>query len=806
MAQASVQDQSIAPVEPQTNQKLVITVLDENSVPVMSAQVILTRSESKSVLRGETDYAGRREFMALNSGVYFLKVEKAGFFAAKVDEIQVGKTETIDVILNHEQELRDSLNVDYSPPAIDLSKTSASQDLSTQEILNIPYSGQRDYRNVLGYIPGVLQDRNMQLHINGAASSQNLNQYDGFNISHPADGVLQLRASPDAFRSIEVKSSRYSAEYGKGSGGIVSLASRTGDDRNRFTITDFVPSFQFRKGIDVNSWTPRTTVSGPIIKQKAWFFDATDGEYNIDVIQGLPDGRDRTSSYRLNNVAKAQVNLNQTNILTGSYLINRYRSNYTGLSQLDPKDVTRELRQEAALYTLKDQSYFSNGMLMEFGVAFNQYNAREIPYGNASYQNFPTGRIGSYFRASEAEARRVQGILNLTLPPVQAHGRHEVKVGMDVDRINYFQFFDRRSIFIYRRDRSLTRQVDFTNAPAPVDTNNTELSGYAQDRWSLSDRWLLETGLRMDWDAILREVLLSPRMATTYLLSRDGETKLSLGAGIFYDPTNLNLISQPLTGTRTDQFFNPDGTSRGPAVPTVFTVNQPGLRPPRFMNWSLGVEQKLPSSIYLHVEFIERRGSGGLSFVNRGVNPLEGRYELASERLDRYDALQITMRRKLKDHYTVFVSYTRSAARSNAAFDPGLDNPIFGQQAAGPVPWDTPNNIISWGWLPLFWKFDLSYAFDWRDGFPFSTVNQDLQLIGLPNASRYPRYFSLNLHAERRFRFLGRNWALRAGFNNITDSKNPATVDNNIDSKGYYTFGSFQQRTFVGRLRFLGRK
>ena len=138
--------------------------------------------------------------------------------------------------------------------------------------------------------------------------------------------------------------------------------------------------------------------------------------------------------------------------------------------------------------------------------------------------------------------------------------------------------------------------------------------------------------------------------------------------------------------------------------------------------------------------------------------------------------------------------------------DPDIDNLVFGQQAAGPLPWDAPHHFIWWGWLPLVKKFDFAYSLDWRSGYPFNVVNQEQQLVGAPDARRFPTYFTLNTHIERRFRLFRYQLALRAGFNDVTNRQNPTVVNNNIDSPLFLTFSGKQHRVFTGRIRFLGRK
>ena len=388
-------------------------------------------------------------------------------------------------------------------------------------------------------------------------------------------------------------------------------------------------------------------------------------------------------------------------------------------------------------------------------------------------------------------------------------GRHTLKAGLDLDRVTYHQSFERNPFLILRADGTLSRQVTFIGNPT-YGRKNFEASSYVQDRWSVSDRCTVEPGVRFDWDEIVRRPLLSPRLAMSYSATRDGNTKIMGGVGVYYDASSLEFITRPLTGRRVDFFYDSAGqTLVRPPVETSFHVDEPNLAEPRFINWSVGTERKLPGSVYLRLEFVQKRGHDGWTFVNQLNGPeanLSGIFELRNARRDRYDSLGVTARRGFKGDHVILASYARSAARSNAVLNFSLENPLFSQQAGGPLPWDSPNRFLSWGFLP-FWKgFDFAYVIEWRDGFPFSLVNQDQQLVGSPGSRRFPIYFSLNMHVERRFHFLGSQWALRAGFDDITNRHNPTVVNNNVDSPHFLTFGGLQGRALTARIRLLGRK
>jgi hypothetical protein len=193
-------------------------------------------------------------------------------------------------------------------------------------------------------------------------------------------------------------------------------------------------------------------------------------------------------------------------------------------------------------------------------------------------------------------------------------------------------------------------------------------------------------------------------------------------------------------------------------------------------------------------------------------------YQLLNHRHDRYDAADFSVRRTFAGQFEWFAGYTRSSSRSNAAVDYSIENPIFAQQMPGPFPWDTPNRFHMWGWaplpkrlLPLKLQFltrntTAAYLLEYRTGFPFSVVSEEGIMVGRPNGTRYPNYFNINLHFERKFRALHYLWAWRFGYNNLTGGLNPNVVNNVQGTPQFLTYGRGQARAFSVRLRLLGRK
>ncbi len=786
---------------------LSVTVLDENKVAVQFARVTLTNATGSA--KCETNDAGHCEVAGLQPGTYQLRAEKEGYFAATEPRVQVGVTEEAEVTLNHQRELVERVNVVYSPPAIDPEKTTLSNTLSAREVIDLPYSVPRDLRYLLPMLPGVLPDNTAQIHVDGSDSPQTLYLLDGFTLNAPESRDFLTRISVDAVRSITLQNSRYPVENGLGTGGVLSLTTGMGDDHFRFVGTDFLPSIDEYQGLHIGVWTPRIMVTGPLRKGKAWFLIAPEGEYDLNIIKGLPAGEsDRVPTWRYGQLAKTQINLTHANILTGTALINGFGQDHSGLSLFNPVSTTVDLRQTNHLVAVKDLAFLPGSMLLETGLAETAFYSSQQPLGSELYVLNPNGSSGNYFESAVGRSGRLEGLANLTVP-VKAAGRHQLRFGTNLDRITYRQSVVRNPFQIVRADGTLDQAVTFSG-PNEFVRNNFTAGVYAQDLWSPSERMTVSPGVRVDWDEIVRRPLFAPRLAGSYLLDRGGETKLVAGAGIYYDATDLGTVSLPLQGERMDTFYDPTGkTPVGPPVVTSFQLPPGGLEEPRVFNWSAGVERKLPGSIYSDFQFLEKGGQDGFAYFNPCMEIgtcLNGMFTLHNYATAHYHAVRVTMRKNFRSNHFVFASYTESKATSNAVLPFSLENPLFSPQLPGPLPWNSPHRLLSWGFLPLLRGYDLAYTVDVRSGYPFYLFNQNRQVVAPPGAMNFPTYFSLNLAAEKRFHLFGFEWALRAGFDNITNHNNPTVVNNNIDSPEFLTYAGSEGRVLTARIRLLGRK
>jgi len=780
-----------------------ITVTDQNGQPLAGAQINVEQN-GKRLAMERTTPSGNALVRNLAPGTYKITVGKQGFYATVLDKLELasGTKQAVEVKMQPLREYREEVEVMAQPSPIDPEQSANSQAITAADISIIPYPTARDYRNVLPYIPGVLADSAAQIHVAGGSTQEIQDYVDGFEVSQPAGGALSLRVNPDSLRKIDIQSSRYSPRFGKGSGGLTDLEIQDGDNHLRFNATDFIPTLQNVNGLRFNNWTPRLYLSGPLVKDKIWFNLSHEGENDLNIVKELPDGANENPVWRTADLGRLRMNLTPSNVITASALVNLFNADHSGISAFDPVAVSTSVHSSLYLLTLKDQFTIARNTLLEFGGGYHRTKNATLPEGTGDYIFTPTGRAGNFYFTSHNASSRAQGYNNLFLRPLKFVGTHQFTVGGRVDRIVFAGINVRTPLDFVDASSNLLRKTVFTNT-GQFSLNTLESSGYVQDRWMPVQRVVVESGARWDRDSFLQRDFYSPRIAGTALLERAHETKFTGGIGVYYDRSNLSMASQALQGVRTDTFFSPAAK----VIPARFAVDAAQLTMPRFINWSVGLERRLPWDLYARIDYLNRHGRHVWAYEQQA----DGTFLLQTHKEDRYEGEQITLRKELKRGYPMMVAYTHSKARSNESLDFNIDNFTTGRQQGGPLQWDAPHQVTSWGSYPLpsiwkFRKFDFSYSLLYRTGFPFITVNDFGQLVNGTGTFRFPAYLSLSPAIEKKFAFHGYLWAARVAIENITNNPNANVVDNNVNSPTFLTFFGQARRTLNGRIRFLGKQ
>jgi hypothetical protein len=782
-------------------------VSDENKVLVPGVEVSLKDSAGISH-SAFTDSLGRFEFSGIPSGQTQITLSKPGFFRLEDKQIDLKQGDNeIQFTLPHEQEVHEKIEVYSSTQRIDPASAQQSTTLVAHDILDVPIPSSHVLSSYLITMPGVVNDNSGQLHYAGARVNQTGYLLDGFEISDPATGQFAFRESVDSVRLADLETSRYGAEYAHAGAGVFALETLSGDDKFRFNATNFIPAPSFSSGVHFGNWFPRFGVSGPIRKGRAWFSESVSIQHTLSVLSGLPAGQNLVEQWDGDNLLRVGVRLTSRQTLFGNFLYNMSADSHVGLTPFNPDPSTLNISGHGFFVSAKDQFQFANSLL-EFGIAGDTGTVHTAPLGTMPFVLMPTGNAGNYFADLDSRPKRLQGLSNYFLPARHWHGTHDITFGVNADDIRWQQNATRTEIQTLRADGTLDKLINFTG-PSAFHLSDTRAGVYAQDGWQVARFLRIQAGLRADWDRLAHEAIVQPRIAVNVIPFGDDRTKISIGWGEYFQPLDFTLIGQALGQMQVDLPFDPTGTVPlvAQTVTSQFLLPAGHLRMPYFYNASAEWQQRIAGNTFFNVSFLDREGRDGLAFQNLDPGqPLQS-FLLGNQRRDTYRAGEAGVRHQFSDQSEIGVDYIRSSSRTNQDLDFALGSIFYAPQAAGPLPWDSPNRVVTHGWAPLpLWHLFGSYFLEYHSGFPFTLVNQDQQLAGAPGSSSFPAYISLNLGIEKRFHFHHHEWALRLAVINASGHQNSNAVINNVNAPNFLTFAGGEKRAFTFRLRLVGQK
>lgn len=225
------------------------TVYDTTGAVVPQATVTVTGpTVTKSV---SSDQGGNFSFTLLIPGFYTLKAEKAGFKVAQIKSIEVvtNRTTTVNLTLEVGAETQ-TVEVTSAAILVDTNSTRLGANLSDTLYTQIPVA-----RNISGLFylaPGVASGGGTGTanpSISGATGLENLYVADGVNITDSAFGglgVFSRSYGPLAtginlsfVKEVQVKTGGFEAEYGKATGGIVQIVTKSGGSEYHGSIGAF---------------------------------------------------------------------------------------------------------------------------------------------------------------------------------------------------------------------------------------------------------------------------------------------------------------------------------------------------------------------------------------------------------------------------------------------------------------------------------------------------------------------------------------------------------------------------------------
>jgi hypothetical protein len=270
------------------------TIVDQNGAAVPGATVNVSSPNLISAQSATTDDSGHFRILSLPPGRYTVSVEAAGKgfarFEQKNIEVNLSKTSSLDVSLSPGQ-VGATVNVtDTAGSAIDTTQNTTGTNVSSDQFSNFPTA--RTVQGLYTIAPTAarsgLRDasgRERDPSVGGASGPENNYILDGVNTSDPAFGGAGANLPFEFVQEVEIKTGAYGPEYGKSTGGIFNVVTKSGThefhgDAYGYGVTKGlvrgVKNFPFT-GAAANGYSEIDAgidVGGPIKKDKLWFFGA----------------------------------------------------------------------------------------------------------------------------------------------------------------------------------------------------------------------------------------------------------------------------------------------------------------------------------------------------------------------------------------------------------------------------------------------------------------------------------------------------------------------------------------------------
>ncbi len=654
----------------QTTGSLNGKITDSNGVALPGVTVDVKSDALQGTRTAITNREGMYRLVLLPPGLYAVTFQLEGFTSiTRRVHVLLGKDTDADAIMR--TGINETITVTAGAPLIDTRSTSLGTNLSAAEMETLP-SG-RNYASVVQIAPGVSSDANpgnatqSTISVYGSSGAENAFYIDGVNTTGVEYGFQGKELNFEFIRELDVKTGGYEAEYGRATGGIVNVITKSGGNDFSGDVFGYHDSDSLQANAKTVVSTAGTTegfrrddfgadLGGPIMRDRLWFFAAYDRVHNT-LDSGLPEGplagtTVQSSSRRNLGSAKLTYNLGPSQSLIGTFLqdprvdsgaindsnhtLNGNPSTYLGRQDFGGRDYA--LRYEGA--------FASKWVIAAQAARHREANSvgpataagDAVEYRDTSKDFFQTGGFGLI--QDKHFDRKHYGTSATRL-----FQRHEVKAGLDYEvekanvvkrmsggqQVDVFQNPVHPSKLIYSHAYWTTPDATVGNAPLSALNASPQhkiSTLYLQDRWTVSDNLVASYGVRWDRQRIIdasgvtqidMKKDFAPRLGVVWDPSGNHTTKLFGSYGQFYEEIPMDLVIRSFSYERQPRIINYSPTSNIPdpnaeadhgtpsAILGGFTEpSDPNIRNQYLNEFILGGEREVVSNISVGLKGIYR--------------------------------------------------------------------------------------------------------------------------------------------------------------------------------------------------------
>ncbi len=746
------------------------------------------------VMETETDEGGKFEFLELQPGTYTIEVAAPGLLATQVVTVEMGKVAEIPLDLKPTT-VQDSVTV-TSAAESPATSPSPSGTVTSSTLLNAPNIDDRT-ESVLPTLPGVVRGPDGRINMKGARNTQSGALVNSANATDPATGSPGIDVPIDVVASVHVISNPYDPEYGKLTGAVSTLDTRTGDfEKWRCSIHNFIPRARVRDDtvFGIGAATPRMTCTGPLWADHIAFMQSLEYRFVRTPVNSLPPFQRDTTLQSVNSFTQLDFNLTPKQTATLSASVYPQKLQYLGLNTFTPQPSTSDYHQSG--YQLYGQYRYLTGneSLLTSQFSYKTFDVDITPAGSGPYQLLLETTEGGFFNSQRRRASRLDWEEMYQFAPQHFLGTHEWHVGLEYAHSSYSGLQSFSPVEIQGSNGTPIERITFTGGREAY-VSQQEVTWFAADRWTVSPRLVVDLGLRFDSDTVTNSTHAAPRLGFQLALTRSGRTMLRGGVGEFYDRVPLMIPAFQWFPDRTVFALNPAGqVTSSTAYSNEITG---GLRNPRSTAWNLALSQKVSSGLLLQVGYEQRTTADDFAVSTVDTGAGTGLITLSNNGGQSYKEVQVTGRYQIHKH--IFnASYVRSRAYGDLndffQFFGNVPKPVIQPDGQGRLSSDAPNRFLFSGEFHAPWKLIFAPVFDLHTGFPYSVQDEFREYVGPRNTRRFPEFSSFDLQVSRPVSIpVGSDRRLKArvgiaAFNlfNHFDPRDVQTIDESARFAGFF--------------------
>jgi Carboxypeptidase regulatory-like domain len=280
--------------------------VDQSGAVVSDAKVTLTNTGTNAVRTVNTNHSGEYTFTSLAAGIYTITAESQGFqqFKAEV-EVTVGGHATVPIKFSLTGAEQTVTVVDEGGATVNTQTQEVSQIVSSTQVSELPSLTRNpyDFVSISGNISSgdkvaqsgatkVTGDQNdttrgVGYSLDGQRSSGTEILLDGVeNVDSYVTGP-EVTVPLDAVQEYRITTSNFEPQYGRASGGVVSVIAKSGTNRfhgsawefNRLAAYTANTVQNAQSGVPKGGYTRNQfgyAAGGPVLKDRPFFFQSTE--------------------------------------------------------------------------------------------------------------------------------------------------------------------------------------------------------------------------------------------------------------------------------------------------------------------------------------------------------------------------------------------------------------------------------------------------------------------------------------------------------------------------------------------------